>query len=107
MMVGHEFLRPDDRDMVSALVSTSFKNISRLLTGYDTPSLDAEQRRAALGAMRLISDLRVQRIGVEVAWAIKDSSTEQPLLSRRAVMQKDMIRRIAERLQPRYGEIEQ
>jgi len=106
MATGHEFLGDEDLEMVSALVASSFRNMSRLIAGFEAPRLNEEQKMAALGAMRLMTEPRVQSLGLEVALAIRESRQKQPLYMRRSAMQQDMIHRIAERLRPRFDEIE-
>lgn len=107
MRVGHKFLNPADRKMVAEVVSSSFKSMSRLLPEMDMTILEPEQKDAALAALRLLSDVRVQSIGVEVARAIRTSQEARPLLMRRSLLQQDIQREVGQRLRPRARELKQ
>eukprot|EP00448_Togula_jolla_P007336 CAMPEP_0170601748 /NCGR_PEP_ID=MMETSP0224-20130122/18024_1 /TAXON_ID=285029 /ORGANISM="Togula jolla, Strain CCCM 725" /LENGTH=416 /DNA_ID=CAMNT_0010926543 /DNA_START=51 /DNA_END=1302 /DNA_ORIENTATION=- len=101
MNVGlrHGHLAPADRKLVRATVEESFQNISRAPGNAESLGLvrlNEEQKGAVLHMMRYLSDPRVQRIGLEVSHAVRDSGSEHPEALKRA---------IAERLRPHLGEM--
>lgn len=86
MRVAGERLLPADWEMARRTVQSAFENISSQLVVYAPAvadelgqiQLSAEERDSVLKVLELLSDLRVQRLGVEVAKAIRDSeSTEK------------------------------
>lgn len=90
-------------DSVRASVEETFRNMSLHLQatwprGAQAPVFDGRQSKVVLDAMRRLSDVRFQRIGLEVARAVKESAEGDT---------EGMRRRILERLRPRLPEIRQ
>jgi len=113
MKIGHGFLRPDDRERVRAAIAMGFLDMSASIKRHspqaaielDTIQLTGEQKDALLRTMRLISDPRVQMVGLNVAHAIRESQTERPEIIRRSVLHQDIMHRIGLRLEPHSEEL--
>lgn len=105
MRVGHRFLNPGDRNMVWHVVAESFTALSQHITSSQTAVLRDEDKDAAVQAMELMSDPRVQGLGLEVAWAIRKSRQDFPESTRRVIQQQDILAQVTKRLEPRTQEI--
>lgn len=79
MKVGGEFLGEAQRDIVQAIVSQAFKNMSVALTRHSTAEgaalfhveLNDTEKKAVLKAMQIPRDDRVQHIGLELARVVR------------------------------------
>jgi len=98
MQVGHGILVHADRDRVRATVAAGFRNLSRQLDTRAPAAaatlagleLSEPQKNAVLSSMRLMSIPEVQRIGFEVALAIRRSlSVEREVIQRQI---EDMLK---------------
>jgi len=104
MRVGQKVLTLSDRDVVHAIAVAGFRNISSRLKERAPEALKVlddvwftdVQRNAVLKTMRLLSDPRVQSIGLDVAKAIRESRSRDHWV---------IVDRIHRRLTPRVGEI--
>jgi hypothetical protein len=105
MSVGDGVFDGVDREQISGLAARSFTHILDLLHQKDPKAaalidgiqLDAEEMRAVLGTLKLMSDSRVQSVGLDVAKALSQRHTPTDRWS--------IVDRIHRQLMPRVGEI--
>lgn len=105
MRAGRRFFTAADRPMIWAIVADGFRNISAMLaerapevaSSLDKVKLSEAQKDAVLMSMGLPSEPKLQRLGLEIAWAIRDSGC-----SLEACVQQH----IEERLLPRRAELQ-
>mmetsp|Transcript_28463 Transcript_28463/g.60359 ORF Transcript_28463/g.60359 Transcript_28463/m.60359 type:complete len:405 (-) Transcript_28463:92-1306(-) len=99
-----ELLEPAERTMVFEIVEAGFRNIGielrqqapRLAGELDRIGLEEQDQTALLNMMLLMSDTRVQRLGIVVARSIRDN----PSADKAALVHK-----FEEELLPRRGEV--
>jgi len=105
MSVGDGFLEGVDREQVSGFVVQSLTHIvdrvhqknPKAAALIDGIQLDADEMRAVLGALKLMSDSRVQSVGLDVARALSQRHVPTDRWS--------IVDRIHRQLMPRVGEI--
>jgi len=84
MRLGHKVLRPEDEPQVRALVTQKFYNVSAALKSrsphfvqkLETIRLTQDHKGAVLRMLKAISDPQVQRVGLLVAHAMRDSESK-------------------------------
>lgn len=104
MQVGRRLLAQEDRQAVWAAVASGFRNVTvrledrapQVARDLDAIRLTRAQKIAVLASMRLVSLPQVQRVGVAVAEAIRDSGCTA----------KECVQRSIEaKLQPHEGHL--
>jgi hypothetical protein len=106
MVAGEGLLRPLDEYSVSHSVAAIFNNVSATLRAHlpavarklQRVQLKELRREAVMDSLRLVSDERVRSIGVDVARAIRASSTTD---------REELRNLIEDQLKPRLEEIQQ
>jgi len=86
-------------------VAAAFTNITAMLERYAPTvadelgqiQLSSDERDSVLKVLELLGDLRVQRLGLQVGEAIRNSSS---------IKRSELRRRIAEKLRPRHDELD-
>jgi len=96
MRLGHKALRPEDESGVRSLVAQKFYNVSAALKArspefvkeLETIRLTQAHKGAVLRMLKAISDPQVQRAGLLVAHAIRDSESKDESSLQHAVLTK-------------------
>lgn len=96
MQAGRFFLGPEDTGFVHATVIAGFANITarldqrtpEVIKKLEELKLTERQKDVALSSLRLIASTRVQSLGREVAKAIRDSPTPDPLVVKQHVEER-------------------
>lgn len=113
MRVGHRLLTPADERAVAGLVQAGFRNASlalqegapELARELEMIQLSDPQMDAVLTSLQLLSDRRVQRVGLNVARAVRGAGSEDRDVIKRHLSMMMLplageIRRLREELVP-------